>query len=94
MNSNSVQSVFKNSFTSALRANVINEQLPDAAADVVAGLRAGVAAGAEPMTVADAIVDAVRDDRFWVLPQPEVAYGALDRVQRIVDGRPPVDLAG
>ena len=75
-------------------ANVVNEQLPDAAAGVVAGLRAGVAAGAEPMTVADAVVDAVREDRFWVLPQPEVAYGALDRVQRIVDGRPPVDLAG
>ena len=47
-----------------------------------------------PTTVADALADAVRDGRFWVLPQPELAYGALDRVQRIVDGRPPVDLLG
>jgi len=42
--------------------------------------------------VADAIVEAVSTGRFWVLPQPEVALGALDRVQRIVDGRPPADL--
>jgi len=75
-------------------ARVDDEQLPDVAEGVVAGLRAGVAAGADPMTVADAVVDAVRADRFWVLPQPEVAYGALDRVQRIVDGRPPADLGG
>ena len=47
-----------------------------------------------PLLTGVAVVDAVREDRFWVLPQPEVAYGALDRVQRIVDGRPPVDLAG
>ena len=75
-------------------AGVDDEQLPDVAEGVVAGLRAGVAAGADPMTVADAVVEAVRADRFWVLPQPEVAYGALDRVQRIVDGRPPADLGG
>lgn len=52
----------------------------------------GVDSGAEPQTVADAIVQAVSTGRFWVLPQPEVALGALDRVQRIVDGRPPADL--
>ena len=75
-------------------ANVINEQLPEAAAEVVASLRDGVANGANPASVADAVVQGVRDDVFWILPQPEVAYGALDRVQRMVDGRPPVDLAG
>jgi hypothetical protein len=26
------------------------------------------------------------------LPQPELALGALDRFQRLADGRPPVDL--
>ncbi len=55
-------------------------------------VRRGVDSGAEPQTVADAIVEAVGTGRFWVLPQPEVALGALDRVQRIVDGRPPADL--
>lgn len=55
-------------------------------------VRRGVDSGAEPRTVADAIVEAVSTGRFWVLPQPEVALGALDRVQRIVDGRPPADL--
>ena len=55
-------------------------------------VRRGVDSGAEPQTVADAIVEAVSTGRFWVLPQPEVALGALDRVQRIVDGRPPADL--
>ena len=55
-------------------------------------VRRGVDSGAEPQTVADAIVQAVSTGRFWVLPQPEVALGALDRVQRIVDGRPPADL--
>ena len=55
-------------------------------------VRRGVDSGAEPQTVADAIVEAVSTGRFWVLPQPEVALGAFDRVQRIVDGRPPADL--
>jgi len=55
-------------------------------------VRRGVDSGAEPQTVADAIVEAVSTGRFWVLPQPEVALGALDRVQSIVDGRPPADL--
>jgi len=75
-------------------AGIVDEQLDPAAADVAAGLRAGVAAGADPSTVAEALVQAVESDTFWVFPQPEVAYGALDRVQRMTDGRPPVDLAG
>ena len=51
-------------------------------------------AGADPVTVADALVEAVRSGRFWVLPQPELAYAVLDRAQRIADGREPVDLLG
>jgi len=75
-------------------AGLDHEELSPAAAKVSEVVAAGVAAGADPTSVADAVSDAVRDGRFWVLPQPELAYGALDRVQRIVDGRPPVDLLG
>ena len=59
---------------------------------VADAVRAGVAEGASPQTVANSILDALGSGRFWVLPQPEVAIGALDRVQRILDGRDPVDL--
>lgn len=75
-------------------AGVEAEDLSPVAEQVAATIRAGVDAGADPSTVADAIVDAIAQRRFWVLPQPEVGLGALDRVQRIVEGRPPVDLLG
>lgn len=57
-------------------------------------VRAGVEGGASPDTVAEALLEALGSGRFWVLPQPEVGLGALDRVRRIVDGREPVDLLG
>ena len=62
--------------------------------ELVAVIRAGVDAGAAPETVADAIVDGVTAGRFWILPQPELAWAALDRAQRIMDGNDPVDLLG
>ncbi len=67
-------------------------ELDGVAAEVDAASRAGVDAGAPAQTVADAVVEAVLDGRFWVLPQPELALGALDRYQRLADGRPPADL--
>lgn len=57
-------------------------------------VQAGVQGGAEPSTVADAIVTAVGDRRFWILPQPELAWAATDRTRRIADGEAPVDLLG
>lgn len=57
-------------------------------------IRAGVSAGAAPETVADAIVEGVTGGRFWILPQPELAWAAVDRAQRIMDGGDPVDLLG
>ena len=75
-------------------AGIRDEQLSDEAAVVAATVRAGNDAGQDASTVADAIVAAVQEQRFWVLPQPEVAWGAIDRVQRIMDGREPVDLLG
>ena len=75
-------------------AGVAEEHLSPVAQQVADTVRAGVDHGAEPETVADSVLDALNTGRFWVLPQPEVALGALDRVQRIVDGREPVDLLG
>lgn len=67
-------------------------------AEVVAAIdsaiREGVASGAEPSTVADAIIEGVTAGDFWLLPQPEVAWAATDRIRRIAEGEPPVDLLG
>ena len=73
-------------------AGVAEEHLSPVAQQVADTVRSGVDHGAAPQTVADAVLDALGTGRFWVLPQPEVAIGALDRVQRILDGREPVDL--
>ncbi len=75
-------------------AGIEREELSATVAPLAATIRSGNDAGADASTVADAIVSAVAEQRFWVLPQPEVAWGALDRVQRISDGREPVDLFG
>lgn len=57
-------------------------------------VQAGVRSGAEPGTVADAIVAALDNRRFWVLPQPELAWAATDRARRLAEGAAPVDLLG
>lgn len=57
-------------------------------------VQAGVHAGSSPSTVADAIADVVAEPRFWVLPQPELAWAATDRMRRLAEGEPPVDLLG
>jgi len=75
-------------------AGIGHEHLSPVAQQVADTVRAGNDAGADPVTVADALVEAVRSGRFWVLPQPELAYAVLDRAQRIADGREPVDLLG
>jgi NAD(P)-dependent dehydrogenase (short-subunit alcohol dehydrogenase family) len=56
--------------------------------------RAGVEGGADPSTVSDALVAGVAEERFWILPQPELAWAAEDRVRRLAGGEPPVDLLG
>lgn len=57
-------------------------------------IQTGVAGGAPPSTVAAAIMAALVDKRFWVLPQPEIAWAATDRVRRIAEGELPVNLLG
>jgi short-subunit dehydrogenase len=79
----------------SLRAAGLDERaLEGEAAAIEAVVRAGVDGGNDPSTVADAIVEATRDHRFWILPQPELAWAATDRTRRIAEGEAPVDLLG
>jgi short-subunit dehydrogenase len=75
-------------------AGLVERSLQGEAAAIEAVVQAGVQGGAAPSTVADAIVAAVRSPRFWVLPQPELAWAATDRARRIAEGDEPVDLLG
>jgi len=52
---------------------------------VDAGTRRAVAAGLDPAVVAEAIVDAVRADRFWVLTHPELLAAVESRTTAILD---------
>jgi NAD(P)-dependent dehydrogenase (short-subunit alcohol dehydrogenase family) len=67
---------------------------PEVVQALAATTRAGVRAGEEPATVANALVDGVTEGRFWILPQPELAWAATDRTRRIAEGDDPVDLLG
>jgi NAD(P)-dependent dehydrogenase (short-subunit alcohol dehydrogenase family) len=42
-----------------------------------------------PSTVAEAVVQAVVEDRFYVFPQPAMLEGVGDRFERLLAGRPP-----
>jgi NAD(P)-dependent dehydrogenase (short-subunit alcohol dehydrogenase family) len=75
-------------------AGIEQEDLAGPVAAVAEQIRGGNEAGSDPSVVADALVDAVAAGSFWVLPHPEIAWAAVDRVQRIQDGRPPLDLLG
>lgn len=75
-------------------AGLDERTLQGEAANIEAVVRAGVDGGSEPSTVADAIVGAIREQRFWILPQPELAWAATDRTRRIAEGEAPVDLLG
>ncbi len=67
---------------------------PQVVEQIAATTRAGVDSGADPSTVSDALVEGVTARRFWILPQPELAWAATDRTRRIADGEAPVDLLG
>ena len=61
-------------------AGIVEEHLTPGGRAVAETVRAGNDAGQDASTVADAIVAAVVEHRFWVLPQPEVGWGAQDRI--------------
>jgi hypothetical protein len=48
-----------------------------------------VAAGRDPDLVAEQVLDAVRDGRFWVFTHPEYAAAYHQRFDGIVHGRAP-----
>lgn len=48
-------------------------------------LTAGVDGGIEPAAVADAVIDAVRSDRLWILTHPESSESIMNRANAIVD---------
>lgn len=72
-------------------AGIDSEHLGGVTAELAATIRAGNAAGTGPEVVAEAVVDAVEQNRFWVLPHPEIGWVAVDRSERMRDGREPVD---
>jgi NAD(P)-dependent dehydrogenase (short-subunit alcohol dehydrogenase family) len=49
-------------------------------------LRSGVETGMDADAVADRVVDAVRERRFWILTHDEYGTLPVDRMQRAVDG--------
>jgi len=45
--------------------------------------------GMQPAAVADLVVEAIRDDRYWIFPHPEWMDVAMQRFHRIADGLNP-----
>jgi short-subunit dehydrogenase len=75
-------------------AGLDERRLDGESAAIESVVQAGVRSGAAPSTVAEAIGAALDDRRFWVLPQPELAWAATDRMRRLAEGEAPVDLLG
>jgi NAD(P)-dependent dehydrogenase (short-subunit alcohol dehydrogenase family) len=65
----------------------VKTALADGLADPL--MRLLVARGIEPERVADEIVGAVREDRFYLLTHPELAPAVERRARGIIDGRAP-----
>lgn len=65
------------------RPPVDSTTVPDAVAAVNTALREVVANGMDPRGVGDCVVDAVREDRFWILPAPEFFANAEARLEEI-----------
>jgi NAD(P)-dependent dehydrogenase (short-subunit alcohol dehydrogenase family) len=58
----------------------------DAAAEVVLKhVRRAVDEGMQPAAVADQVISAVRENRYWVFPNPEFLEGVVERFHRIAD---------
>jgi NAD(P)-dependent dehydrogenase (short-subunit alcohol dehydrogenase family) len=48
-----------------------------------------VAAGTDPAGIAGAVLEAIRDERFYILPHPQWKEQVLARVEGIIEGRNP-----
>jgi NAD(P)-dependent dehydrogenase (short-subunit alcohol dehydrogenase family) len=61
------------------------------AADIIEPLVRGlVDAGKSPEELADQVLDAIRDERFLVITEPEVSQGAIDSRAAMLEGNDPV----
>jgi NAD(P)-dependent dehydrogenase (short-subunit alcohol dehydrogenase family) len=63
---------------------------PASDSDLARRIRESVAGGTSPSGIADAVVQAIREDRFYVLPHPETQAGVRRRFEGIAAGRPAV----
>lgn len=75
-------------------ANVDDAAFSNTVSAIANDMRSGNQSGADAATVAAAIAAAVDDHRFWILPQPEIAWAATDRMNRLQQGEPPADYLG
>jgi NAD(P)-dependent dehydrogenase (short-subunit alcohol dehydrogenase family) len=55
----------------------------------VDAVRAGLAQGMPPAQVAEQVVRAIREERFYILPHPEYAAAVRERADDIAQGRTP-----
>jgi NAD(P)-dependent dehydrogenase (short-subunit alcohol dehydrogenase family) len=61
--------------------------LPDAAQESIRNvLAAAMASGLDPAVVADTVLGAIRDRRFWVLTHDTTVDGVRERCDRVADG--------
>ena len=60
-----------------------------AAGDVI---RAAINGGIEPSVVGDLVIDAVRRERFYILPHPELRPAVEARLHAIMDGNAPAEM--
>jgi NAD(P)-dependent dehydrogenase (short-subunit alcohol dehydrogenase family) len=61
----------------------------DPAAGAMTGSSSLLAGTMEPSVVAGHVIDAVKNDRFYILPHPEVADGVRSRMEDILQNRYP-----
>ena len=70
----------------------------DAGGEIMRGhIQRAVDEGMQPGAVADMVVDAIRNDRYWIFPHPEWVEVAMERFHRIGEGlnpEPPEDFPG
>jgi NAD(P)-dependent dehydrogenase (short-subunit alcohol dehydrogenase family) len=61
-------------------------QPPDAAAEIVMKhVRRAIDEGMQPGAVADRVISAIRENRYWVFPNPEFLENVVERFHRIAD---------
>ena len=82
-----------------VRPDYLGEGSPlgsEAERDFEAGLRAGIGAGIEPREIAAHTFAGIREERFWILPDPFYKRGLEARTRSMLDGVNPVQpgLAG